>query len=186
MGKFKVKRGKKFFMGPRWNFFGRYKKEFGARTYFWINCTYKLTKNYDQVNKLTGWSYNIFPWYDKSSKKFRSGHHKNSVRFGWRCVDGEQIELIAYAYIDGIRKQRSLMFVEVDSWINLGFKETDSYYTFKAIAEDGESSVVRFKKSSDKKGFLGLFIHRLYPYFGGRIPAPHNMTIEIKHLKKLI
>jgi len=186
MAKFKVKKGKKFFWGPRWKFFGKNKKEFNAKVYFWIDCQYMLTENYDQINKITGQSFYPFPFYDKESKSWKPGHHKESVRFGWRCTDGEKIEILSYVYIDGIRKYKKMMEVDIYSWIHLNFKETDSYYIFKAADEYGNSSIAKFKKNSTKKGFLGLFISRLYPYFGGKISAPHNMRIGLEFKNKFI
>lgn len=186
MTKFKVKKNKKYFWGPRWNFIGRNKKEFNVKAYFNRDCEYKLTENYNQINKLTGQSFKLFPWYDKVEKKLKPGHHKDSVRFGWRCVDGEEIEIMAYAYLDGTRKDKKILNTNTEEWVHLNFRETDKYYIFKAIKEGGESSMVKFKKRGTKKGFLGMFIYKLYPYFGGRIPAPYNMTIELKYFKKFI
>ena len=186
MAKFKVKRNKKFFWGPRWNFFGRNKGEFNVKALFEMNCQYRLTENYDQINKLTGQSFNFFPFYDKKTKSWKSGHHKNSIRFGWRCVDGEEIEILAYAYVDGVRKSKKMMEVKVEEWVHLNFKETESYYTFKVVVENGDSSIARFKKNTTKKGFLGLFIHRLYPYFGGKLTSPHSMRIDLKYFKKFV
>jgi hypothetical protein len=186
MSNFKVKIGKKFFWGPRWNFFKKKSQEFNVKAYFHADCIYRLTENYDQINKLAGESFRIFPWYDKFEGKIKPGHHKDSVRFGWRCTDGETIEIISYAYIGGARRQKLMGTVNVDEWVHLNFKETDSYYNFKVIAENGESFISKFKKEGTKKGFLGLFINRLYPYFGGKIAAPHNMHITLKYLKKLI
>ncbi len=186
MANFKVKRGRKFFMGPRWNFFSRKTNEFNSKAYFHEDCNYRLAENYDQINKLSGQSFRVLPWFDKSEKKIRPGHHMDSVRFGWRCVDGENIELLSYVYIDGSRKHKPMGFVKLGSWVHLNFKETNSYYSFKIISDSGDAYVSKFKKKETRRGFLGLFIHRLYPYFGGKIAAPHNMTIEVKYLKKMI
>ena len=183
MAKFKVKKNKKSFWGPRFNFFGLNKKEFTTKAMFWGDCLYSLDENYNQINKLTGQSFRLFPFYDKENKKWKPGHHKDSVRFGWRCVDGEKIELLAYVYIDGVRKHKKLMSIDIYTWVNLVFKETSSYYIFTVSDSYGNSSVAKFKKNGTKKGFLGLFINRLYPYFGGKIAAPHNMKIELKYLK---
>jgi len=186
MRNFKVKKGRKFFRGPKWNLFGKRESEFNIKAYFWRDCAYKLTENYDQINKLAGQSFKLFPWYDKFDKTIRPGHHKESVRFGWRCTDGHTIEIMAYAYINGSRRFKSLGFVEPESWFHLNFKETSSYYAFKLIDDDGNTSLAKFKKEGVKKGFLGLFINRLYPYFGGKIAAPHSMTISLKYLKKFV
>jgi len=186
MAKFKVKKGEYFFKGPKWNFIGNNKMEFNVKAYFWQDCTYRLTENYDQINKLVGQSFNIFPFYDKETKSWKPGHHKNSVRFGWRCLDGQSIEILAYAYINEVRRSKLITSIEVDTWAHLNFKETESYYSFKVIDEDGNVSISKFKKNITEKGFLGLFINRLYPYFGGKISSPHNMTITLKYLKKFI
>lgn len=186
MANFKVKKGKKFFWGPRWDFFTKNQKEFNARACFMENCKYQLTDNYDQINKLTGHSYNIFPFYDKETKTWKSGHHKNSVRFGWRCLDGENIEVMAYVYIDGVNKSKKLLSIKTGEWVHLGFRETDNYYVFNALSEEGDGYIAKFKKNSTKKGFLGLFINRLYPYFGGKMSAPHNMRLELIYFKKIV
>ena len=186
MAKFKVKKGKKFFWGPKWNLFDRNRREFNVRALFMDDCVYRLTENYDQINKLTGQSYNLFPFYDKTSKSWKPGHHKNNVRFGWRCIDGIEIEIIAYVYIDGVRREKKMVSINTEEWIHLVFKETDSYYTFIALSENGDGSITKFKKNGTKKGFLGLFINRLYPYFGGKIAAPHNMSVELKYFKKFV
>lgn len=183
MVKFKVKKGKNFFKGPKWDFFARNKKNFDVKVCFRENCTYKLTENYDQINKLTGQSFRLLPWYDRIDGKFKPGHHKDSVRVGWRCVDGKNIELLAYVYIDGSRMHKSLISVKPDEWTHIRFTESDSDYTFVILAEDGEGSIERFDKTTTKKGILGLFIHRLYPYFGGIMPAPHAMRIDMKYEK---
>jgi hypothetical protein len=181
MADFKVKKGRNFFRGPKWDLFGKRKSEFNIKACFKGDCKYKLTENYNQINKLAGQSFKILPWYDKVDRRIKPGHHKGSVRFGWRCTDRENIELLAYAYIDGIRRSRTLLFIPTNSWVNLNFRETNKYYVFKAIDGNGESSIVKFKKKGTKKGFLRLLIIRLYPYFGGRIASPHNMTIILKY-----
>lgn len=183
MSKFKVKKGRKFFYGPRNWFPERNRDGFVAKVLFHHNCVYRLTDNYDQINKLTGQSFRLFPFYDKKSKSIKPGHHKDSVRFGWRCLDGGKIQLLAYVYINGERKYKELLSVGTGEWVHLKFSETDKFYSFRAMDENGETSVAKFKKEGSKKGFIGLFINRLYPYFGGKKAAPHNMQIELIHIK---
>ncbi len=184
MANFKVKKGKKFFWGPRLNFFTKNHREFHVRAFFMDDCKYQLNENYDQINKLTGQSYNLMPFYDRDTKSWKPGHHKNSVRFGWRCLDGERIEILAYVYIDKVRKDRVLLSIGTGEWVHLSFIETEEYYTFNALSEEGEGRIVKFKKNNTKKGFLGLFINRLYPYFGGQMAAPHDMRLELLYFKK--
>ena len=45
---------------------------------------------------------------------------------------------------------------------------------------------VKRNKKSFKNGFLGLFIHRLYPYFGGKVASPHSIRIDLKYFKKFV
>lgn len=186
MVKFKVKINKNFFHGPRWNFIGINKQEFNLKVYFWENCNYVLTNNIGQVNKLYGHSFNLFPWFDKKDKKWKSGHHKNSIRFGWRSIDSDKIELIAYVYVNGERAENVITTIRTEEWTHLNFQETAEFYIFRVIRQNGDSGLYKFRKSITKKGFLNLFIFRLYPYFGGEISAPHNMTISLKYLKKFI
>jgi len=181
MTKFKVKKGKKFFAGPRWNFIGIDTGEFNVRACFMDDCLYRLSENYDQINKLVGQSYRLLPFYDKKTGSWKPGHQKESVRFGWRCVDGLEIEIFAYAYIGGIRKEKRLLSVKPGEWVHLSFNETKSYYYFRAISENGDAEMLKFRKSKNKKSFLRLFIGRLYPYFGGKVASPHDMTIELMY-----
>lgn len=181
MANFKVKKGKNFFCGPRLDFIRINKKEFNVKVLFWNDCKYKLIENFDQINKLTGQSFNLLPWYDKIERKFKPGHQKNSVRFGWRCLDGYKIEILAYVYIDGVVEHKSVYSVNACSFVYLNFKETNDYYNFTVINKNNNSSTVKFKKNDTKNGFLGLFINRLYPYFGGKIAAPHNMHITVNY-----
>jgi len=186
MPNFKVKKGNKFFWGSRCNFFKRNKKEFNVKAYFHSNCVYMLTENYDQINKLTGESFRLFPWYDKVEKRIRPGHHKDSVRFGWRCIDGRTIELLSYVYISGKMSYNIMGSVCVNEWVHLNFKETNGYYNFRIITESGTAFLSKFKKESSKKGFIGLFTNRLYPYFGGKMSSPHSMNITLKYIEKFV
>lgn len=184
MVKFKVKKGKKFFKGPRWNFLGLNRKRFYASVRFSDNCLYNITENVGQINKIIGHSYRLLPYYDKISGKIKPGHHKDSVRFGWRCVE-DKIEILAYLYVNSARMHQSLLKVRPGSWVYLKISETSHNYEFKAITDGGDSSIAVFNKG-EKKGFLKLFIYRLYPYFGGKVSAPHSMDIHIKYLKTFV
>lgn len=183
MIKFKVKKNKKFFSGPRWNFFEINKKRFDIKVCFRENCLYQLSENYNQINKLFGYSFKLLPWYDKFEKKIKPGHHKDSVRFGWRCIDGENIEIVSYIYIDGGVDYKPMLKVKTDEWTHLRFLEVDEYYVFVVITEEGETMLSKFRKRKTNNGIFGLFIHKLFPYFGGKIPAPHEMRIDLIYEK---
>jgi hypothetical protein len=137
------------------------------RVYFSKNCLYKLEENYDQVNKLFGFSEGF--------------HHWNSARIGWRCVDGENIELLAYCYVNKKRIIKPMLTCKPETWVFFNIQNKGSKYVLKALVPNNNSITVSVDK--DKKaaiyGIFKLFIYRLYPYFGGKIAAPHDMDLKI-------
>jgi hypothetical protein len=141
------------------------------RVYFFQNCTYKLTENYDQVNKLYGFSEGF--------------HHWNSARIGWRCTDGENIELLAYCYINGKRVIKPMITCKSDSWVFCNIQNKTNKYVFKALSPNNQSITVSVdkEKSFSYYSLFKLFIYRLFPYFGGKISAPHDMNIYTIRLK---
>lgn len=147
--------------------------------YFWENCIYTLVENNEQINKLFGFSFNFLPFYDKKDNLWKSGHHKNSIRFGWRYMNND-IDIFAYAYINGIRYEKFMISTKTSKWIYLSIEEQNNKYVLKSICPNGNSSIVSFEFDELKTGFLGLFIYKLFPYFGGKVSAPHNMTISLK------
>ncbi len=137
-----------------------------VKVYFQSNCIYKLTENYDQINKLYGFSEGF--------------HHWNSARIGWRCVDGKKIELLAYAYIDGVRITKSMAKVSPESWILCNIQNQSSKYVFKVVTINQNVTISLDKgKKSFLYSFFKLFMYRLYPYFGGKISAPNNMNLYL-------
>ena len=138
-----------------------------SRVYFYPNCKYQLSENYDQVNKLFGFSEGF--------------HHWNSARIGWRCTDGEFIELIAYAYIDGVRVIKPMIKCKTETWVFCSIQNKSSKYVFKALSPNNQSITISIDKSKKISiySFFKLFIYRLFPYFGGKIPAPHKMDLSL-------
>lgn len=144
---------------------------YSRRVNFTNSCVYKLSENYDQVNKLFGFS--------------EGYHHWNSARFGWRCTDGENIELLAYCYVNGKRVIQPLLKCKPGTWVFCNIQNKDSEYVFKTFNEKGKLATARIEKEAKKSiyGLFKLFIYNLYPYFGGKIPAPRNMNIYMIPLK---
>lgn len=144
---------------------------YSKRVYFTTSCLYRLNENYDQVNKLFGFS--------------EGYHHWNSARIGWRCVDGATIELLAYCYIDGERIIKPLLSCKPNTWVFCNIQNQDSRYVFKVFNSKDKlaSAVVEKKSKRSFYSFFKLFIYNLYPYFGGKIPAPRDMNIYIIPLK---
>lgn len=179
--KFKVKKGKKFFKGPKFCFASFKKKNIQARAYFWNNCKYVLKENNTQINKLFGVSFNLFPFFSWEDKKFKPGHHKNSVRFGWRCKDGDKIEIVAYSYLNKELTTKVICEVDCNSWVYFMIEETEMCFRFKVI--EGDKSHMTIFSKGENKLFSKLFMYKLFPYFGGRVSAPHDMRIDLKYLK---
>lgn len=140
------------------------------RVFFLPTCKYQLSTNYDQVNKLFGFAEGF--------------HHWNSARIGWRCTDGENIELLAYCYINGLRVIKPLIKCKTENWIFCNIQSKGSKYVFKALDPQHNSITVSVDK--DKKltiySFFKLFIYKLLPYFGGSISAPHDMGLYLINL----
>jgi hypothetical protein len=141
------------------------------RVYFFQNCTYQLSTNYDQVNKLFGFS--------------QGYHHWNSARIGWRCTDGENIELLAYCYIDGVRIIKPMIKCKPETWVFCNIQNKSSKYVCKAMSPNGDSITVSIDKAKKITiySFFKLFIYRLFPYFGGSVPAPHDMKLYLIKLR---
>lgn len=141
-----------------------------VRVFFEKECAYKLTDNFDQVNKLFGFSQGF--------------HHWNSARIGWRCTDGENIELLAYSYINGKRIIKPMIKCKTETWVFCNIQNKPTKYVFKALTPNNQSITVSIDK--DRKlsiySFFKLFIYRLFPYFGGKISAPHDMSLCLTKL----
>lgn len=132
------------------------------------NCLYLLESNFEQINKLYGLS--------------EGWHHKNSARFGWR-VKGHKIEILAYTYMNGKRDSKPLMICEINEWVKLELHLLRDKYVFVGENEDGEKAKVSMPRKTGFR-FGKLFIYKLFPYFGGSVPAPHDMSIDIVEKEK--
>jgi hypothetical protein len=133
------------------------------------DCLYILDTNFDQINKLYGLG--------------EGKHHKDSARFGWRCVDGKNIEIMAYTYIGGERQSKKLMDCTAEEWLKLDLYLEKGKYVFIGENEDGEKAKVSMPR---RTGFFfgRLFTYKLFPYFGGSVSAPHQMSIEVVEKEK--
>jgi len=77
-------------------------------------------------------------------------HHRSSIRIGWRYSHKkDNIKLYTYKYIEGVRFEKHFDTVKIGQYNKLRIKAHRSYW-------------------------LGKF---LFPYFGGKEPAPHDIKI---------
>jgi hypothetical protein len=113
----------------------------------------------DSKNKLMGFS------------DCNSQHHENSARFAWQWYD-DQLEIYAYCYVDGKRVEEYVGVVQLNDFNDYQISITADEYIFKL----NEKPAVKIKRGHvcDK----GVY-YLLWPYFGGSIAAPHDVTIDI-------
>lgn len=143
-----------------------FKNEFTFTGSFDENCLY----NFDTVDK---WDINKLIGLSTSYH-----HHKQSVRFGWRCLNGKTIEILAYCYDKGKRLEKFidhiLCEVEPGQEFKLRIKIYPNKFKLTALSNDKCSSVVLLKQGGWK------FKYFLFPFFGGNLKAPHDMNIYLK------
>lgn len=114
----------------------------------------------DSKNKLLGFS------------DCNSLHHENSARFAWQWFN-DRLEIYAYCYVNSQRVEKFIGVVNTD--------EVNHY----ELSIQGEQYVFRLNHQepvSIERGSVcnaGVY-YMLWPYFGGTLPAPHNVTIQLK------
>lgn len=148
--------------------FGLYRRKtlFTWLVKFDESCRYDLG-NDDQgdTNKLCGVGY-------------LPHHHKNSARFGWRYdTKLQQIELLAYCYVDGRRVIHNICFIDLGKEYRIKLQVLGNCYYFD-VYEPGSINalgVVFIDHYHSRK-----LKYRLGCYFGGDKVAPHEMKIQIE------
>lgn len=114
----------------------------------------------DSKNKLLGFS------------DCNSLHHENSARFAWQWYK-EKLEIYAYCYVDGARVEKFIGQISINQENRYQLKVTSNYYVF--TLNDQESVYVSRGTTCDK----GIY-YMLWPYFGGTLPAPHDVSVAIE------
>lgn len=125
-----------------------------------IYQTVNPNNQYD-INKLYGFSDN------------NAQHHQFSARFGWRWSDNA-LRLFGYIYYNGAVQYKELGIVAIGSENNCSIKVTAKSYIFslnKVVDSLPRASITPLGSG-----------YKLYPYFGGDEPAPHDVKIRIKEL----
>ncbi len=120
-----------------------------------------LPSNQADINKLYGFAdNNMF-------------HQIYSARFGWNWLNGG-LHLWAYDYNNGVRDYKDLGTIAIGKDINCSIKVLPNNYIFSV---DGrETSMLRTSPSPTGVGY------KLFPYFGGKETAPHDVVILVKEL----
>jgi hypothetical protein len=120
--------------------------------------------NQADINKLMGFS------------ACGSFHHENSARFGWRWYNNE-LEILAYAYINGVRVHKLITSVPLDTYVTYEITRKTNGYYFKV----GETTIQIMAAANECAGSEDYI---LWPYFGGDETAPHKVEIYIQSIKQ--
>lgn len=100
-----------------------------------------------------------------------SNHHDNSARFAWRWYNDE-LQIYAYAYVDGQRIDKYVGTVEIDEENHYEIHRTPEAYVFTLNGEQ-TARIERSEACADGVNYM------LYPYFGGSAPAPHDVRVRV-------
>ncbi|MBA4056062.1 MAG: hypothetical protein C0490_15210 [Marivirga sp.] len=101
-------------------------------------------------------------------------HHENSARFAWQWFN-DQLEIYAYCYVNSQRVEKFIGVVSIDELNHYELTLTDDYYIFQ-LNSDEPVSIERGNVCR-----AGLY-YMLWPYFGGTLPAPHDVSIQLQIL----
>ena len=106
-----------------------------------------------------------------------SVHHDNSARFAWQWYN-DRLELYAYCYVDSVRIEQFVGTVNLQEENLYEITAKGNEYSFFL---NGEKKAVMPRKQGCDAGNKYL----LYPYFGGSVPAPHDVRIKIEIVNNL-
>jgi len=130
------------------------------RSLFFNNCWYKLSDiEFDGINQLVGFSYGY--------------HHRNSVRVGWKPNYNKEGVIDLYAYWYNMSNKYNYNFItsiKTEQYFNIYFYETNKTID---IQINNVFYSIDFKFPKFKYGYY------LYPYFGGKSTAPHDVDIYL-------
>ncbi len=98
-------------------------------------------------------------------------HHQNSARFAWQWFN-DRLEIYAYCYVNSIRMENFIGTVNLNEENLYEIILTDNEYVFYM---NGQRITAIKRGDVCSKGVY----YMLYPYFGGSIPAPHNVRIDV-------
>lgn len=107
-------------------------------------------------------------------------HHKQSGRVGWRCLDGENIQLLTYSYNDGIRENSEhdvMGVVKPGEKFKCSIVDLEQSYLYAFAKSDGTQQT--FFHDAKKPDWF-FFHYLLFPYFGGNKTAPHDMKMYVR------
>ncbi len=99
-------------------------------------------------------------------------HHENSARFAWQWLH-DQLEIFAYCYVNGQR---------VEQFVGVVALEKENYFEIKLLDNQYVFTLNNQQPVIIQRGVVcnaGIY-YMLSPYFGGTLPAPHDVHLSIK------
>lgn len=153
---------------------------------FTSNCIYDLGITHNEaVNKLYGISFglihNTTTIWGKLFKK-----HANSFRLGWNCsLQNRKIQLYAYYYNNGVRTSEYIADMDLNRQYSASiyFDRNDNKVMVDINSSDTLTSSFNSRSDYDFRfrnvPRWGMY---LYFFFGGKLPAPHKMTVYVNKL----
>lgn len=99
-------------------------------------------------------------------------HHENSARFAWQWFN-KRLEVYAYCYVNGERIEKFVGVVDLNEFNHYRIEISEDHYDFIL---NNETPVYVDRGNTCERGVY----HMLWPYFGGHIPAPHDVQVFIR------
>ncbi|MBL0744446.1 hypothetical protein [Chryseolinea lacunae] len=99
-------------------------------------------------------------------------HHENSARFAWQWLNG-RLEIYAYCYANRERLEQFVGVVDLNEFNHYRIEIREDHYAFFL---NNDPPVFIKRGNTCERGVY----YMLWPYFGGHIPAPHNVQIFIR------
>ncbi len=129
---------------------------------FDTSCQYVFSETsfQDSKNKLLGFA------------DCNSMHHENSARFVWQWLH-DRLEIYAYCYVDGARVEEFIGVVALEEENRYEIELLNNAYVF--TLNNQEPVTIRRASTCN----AGVY-YMLWPYFGGTLPAPHDIHISMK------
>jgi len=126
------------------------------------SCIYTTTDpvNQDDINKLFGFS------------DCNTQHIENSARIGWRWSK-DSLRLFGFVHNNGNIIYQEIATAAIKQNITCNITCEEKNYRFTV---DGKSITLPRNCSGNFNRY------KLYPYFGGNEPAPHNVTVKLTEL----
>ncbi len=157
------------------------------RVWFDTSCRYEIGKDQTDINKLYGVAYLSWAaiafvlksyWtaiVKRSLAEIKSLHHYNSARFGWAYNPlTDKIDIYSYCYHNGERTFQKMASIGFYKYLDTVIERNGDRHDFRIYNSSG---LVFSLSENVNASTLG---YELFLYFGGNIPAPHDMQIALR------